>query len=387
MLSMVIRMVARMSRGVDVAIVGYGVSKFNRGEYSNHSLYELALRSVVDMFNTMGFDMDLKDRIDALITSTTYSKAYTASILVDMLGIRARIVNRVESMCSSGADALVAAYSYIASGLSDLALVVGFDSHTSGLLLDWDIARGDMRHPAHWAALYAKRHMHEFGTTREQLAMVAVKNRRSAMANGKAYFSSSDAITVDDVLNSKPVVEPLRLYDCSIACNGAASILLADADTAKSICKEPVWIKGIGSSSIGASINSINLTEMHATIDAARQAYGMSGIRPEMVDVAQLHDSFTILEIMAYEDLGFVSKGEGGYAAEGKVSIPAVNTDGGILGRGHSSGATGTAQIAEVAIQLMHKAGSRQVRDCSIGLVHNMAAAGTHATVIILGVN
>ncbi|MEM3916846.1 MAG: thiolase family protein [Candidatus Nitrosocaldus sp.] len=377
-----------MKNAADVAIVGYGISKFNRDGCLN-PVYELAVQSVVDMFNNMMMTMELdartvKDRIDALITSTTDSSAYTASILADMLGIRARIVNRVESMCSSGSNALTAAYSYIASGLSDLALVVGFDSYNSGLLLEWDVARGDTRHPAHWAAVYAKRHMQEFGSTREQLAMVAVKNRRSAVANDKAYFYNAKVITVDDVLNSRPIVEPLRLYDCSIACNGAASILLARGDIAKGICKEPVWIKGIGSSSIGASINSIDLTRMHATVDAARQAYNMSNVKPEMVDVAQVHDSFTILEILAYEDLGFVSKGKGGYAVEGKISIPAVNTDGGILGRGHSSGATGVAQIAEVVSQLMHRAGSRQVKDCSIGLVHNMAAAGTHASVVIL---
>ncbi|MEM3121734.1 MAG: thiolase family protein, partial [Candidatus Nitrosocaldus sp.] len=367
----------------NVAIIGYGLARFNRE--IKYSLYELAIQSVVDMFSNMEYDArSLKDGIDALITSTTDSSAYTANILADMLGIRARIVNRVESMCSSGVDALIAAYSYIASGLSNLALVVGFDSSNSGMLLDWDVARGDMRHPAHWAALYTMKHMQEFGTSREQLAMVAVKNRINALTNDKAYFYGKDAIDVDDVLNSKPIVEPLRLYDCSIACNGAASILLASADLAKSICKEPVWIKGIGSSSIGASINSIDLTTMHASVDAARQAYRMSNVKPEMVDVAQVHDSFTILEILAYEDLGFVEKGKGGYAVEGKISIPAVNTDGGILGRGHSSGTTGIAQVVEVTRQLMHKAGDRQIKDCRIGLVHNMAAAGTHASVIVL---
>ncbi|GBC73054.1 hypothetical protein HRbin04_00450 [archaeon HR04] len=377
--------VVNLNTNANVAIVGYGLARFNRDEASKYSLYELALQSVVDMFSNMEYDVrSLKDGIDALITSTTYSSAYTASILADMLGIRARIVNRVESMCSSGADALIAAYSYIASGLSNLALVVGFDSSNSGMLLDWDVARGDMRHPAHWAALYAKKHMQEFGTSREHLAMVAVKNRRGALTNEKAYFYDKGAVNVDDVLSSKPVVEPLRLYDCSIACNGAASILLASADIAKSVCREPVWIKGIGSSSIGASINSIDLTTMHVTVDAARQAYEMSNVRPEMVDVAQVHDSFTILEILAYEDLGFVEKGKGGYAVEGKIGIPAVNTDGGVLGRGHSSGATGIAQVVEVTRQLMHKAGSRQIKDCRIGLVHNMAVAGTHASVIVL---
>ncbi|MCS6767459.1 MAG: thiolase family protein [Candidatus Nitrosocaldus sp.] len=365
----------------DVAIVGYGMARFSRGECSDHSLYELAVTSTAEMLN----ELDIRrDGIDALIVSTTDGRAYTASILADMLGIRARVVQRVESMCSSGASALMTAYTYIASGLCDTALVIGFDAYDSGMLLGWDVARGDARHPAHWAAMYAKRHMQEFGTRREQLAMVAVKNRSNALGNEKAYFHNSRVISVDDVINSRPVVEPLRLYDCSIACNGAASLLLASADRAKGICREPVWIKGIGSSSVGASISNIDLARMDATIDAARQAYRMSGVEPRMVDTAQVHDSFTILEVMAYEDLGFVRKGEGGYAAEGKVSIPAINTDGGVLGRGHSSGATGVAQVVEIARQLMHRAGSRQVRDCSIGLVHNMAAAGTHAGVIIL---
>lgn len=380
-----------VSMGMDidksVAVVGYGLSRFNRLDMRSYSVYEHAAYAYADMLNNSASIKDLikENGIDAIITSTSDPNPYSASIIAEMLNIRPKIANRVESMCSSGANAIITAYSYIVSKLCKSVLVVGFDTKDSiGMRLDWDDARGVFKHPAHWAAIYARAYMREFNLAREHLAMVAVKNRKNALSNRYAYFYNSSMLTIEQVLNSKPVVEPLRLYDCSIPCNGASVALLTDYSTAKRISnygrdEEHVWIKGIGSSSIGAGINSIkDLRCMYATVTAARDAYAMSNVKPSMIDVAQVHDAFTICEIMAYEDLGFVSKGEGVYALEGKVSIPDVNTDGGILGRGHSAGATGVAQLALLTDAI------KRNDDYRIGLMHNMAAAGTSASVIIL---
>ncbi len=367
-----------------VAVVGYGLSKFNRLEMKDYSIYEHATYAYADMLNNFASIKDLikENGIDAIITSTSDPNPYSASIIAEMFNIRPKIATRVESMCSSGANAIITAYSYIVSKLCKSVLIVGFDTKDSiGMRLDWDDARGVFKHPAHWAAVYARAYMREFNLSREHLAMVAVKNRKNALSNRYAYFYNSSMLTIEQVLNSKPVVEPLRLYDCSIPCNGASVALLTDYSTAKRISNkdEYVWIKGIGSSSIGAGINSIrDLRCMYATVIAARDAYDISNVNPSMIDVAQVHDAFTICEIMAYEDLGFVSRGEGVYALEGKVSIPDVNTDGGILGRGHSAGATGVAQLALLTDAIRHN------DDYRIGLMHNMAAAGTSASVIIL---
>ncbi len=360
-----------------VAVVGYGLSKFNRDEIKDYAIYEHAINAYIDMLNRNNALKDLG--IDAILVASADKNPYSASIIAEMLNLKVKVAARVESMCSSGASALATAYSYIASGLCKSILVVGFDAKDSiGMRLDWDHARGYFKHPAHWAALYAKAYMDEYNASREHLAMVALKNRRNALRNRYAYFYNSDMLTLEQVLNSKPVVDPLRLYDCSIPCNGASVALLTDYSTARDLGLNPFIIKGIGSSSIGAGINSIrDLRCMHATLNAARDAYEMGNVKPSMVDAAQVHDAFTICEIMAYEDLGFVGKGEGKDAIEGKVSIPDVNNDGGILGRGHSVGATGVAQLASL-VDVMSK------RDYGIGLMHNMAAAGTSASVIII---
>jgi acetyl-CoA C-acetyltransferase len=185
-------------------------------------------------------------------------------------------------------------------------------------------------------------------------------------------------------MESKKIAYPIKLLDCSAPCDGASAVLLLGEEKAKKT-ENPVWINGIGQQTNGASFtNTADLTKLDTARHAADEAYKMAGIKPADVDVAELHDAFTILEILAYEDLGFTEKGKGGRFVSTRDI--AINTRGGILGCGHPVGATGVSQAAEIALQLAGRAGRRQVKNCTTGLVHNLAAAGSSATVMVLGV-
>jgi len=231
--------------------------------------------------------------------------------------------------------------------------------------------------------------MNTYGTTEEQMAMVSVKNHDNALRNPAAYFQNK--ITIDDVLDSRPVVKPVKLYDCSAPCDGAASLLLVSEERAREFTDQPVWITGIGQRTISASFSKVSeLTRMESTVLAARDAYAMAKIEPEMINVAEVHDAFTICEILAYEDLGFVKKGKGGiFVKESQSGIDgkvAVNTRGGLIGTGHPIGATGVAQAVEIATQLRNEAKRRQIANCKTGLVHNLSAAATSTTIVTMGV-
>jgi acetyl-CoA C-acetyltransferase len=276
----------------------------------------------------------------------------------------------------------------IAAGLCDSALVVGAEKAASeGNRLTWDVTRGAFNFPVHWAAMFAKAHMRRYGTTEEQMAQVSAKNHKNAAKNPTALFQKP--VSVRDVLDSKKIADPIKLLDCSAPCDGASAVLLLGEEKAKKMKLEnPAWIKGIGQQTNGASFANAaaDLTNLDTARRAAKEAYDMARIKPSTVDIAELHDAFTILEILAYEDLGFAKKGEGGRFVSQQKDI-AINTRGGILGCGHPVGATGVAQVAEISMQLSGKAGRRQVKNnCRTGLVHNLAAAGSSATVMVLGV-
>jgi acetyl-CoA C-acetyltransferase len=300
-----------------------------------------------------------------------------------MLGIRPKISYRIDSLCNSGTNAIASGYALIASGLCDSALVIGAERADSpGNKLLWDITRGSFIFPVHWAAIFAKSHMRKYGTTEEQMAMVSVKNHKKAVKNPQALFRKE--VVLEEVMNSKRIADPIKLLDCSAPCDGASAVLLVSEQKARTLDK-PVFIKGIGQHTNSASFAraTSDITTIEATKKAARRALEMSKVKTSQIDVAELHDAFTILEIMAYEDLGFARKGEGGkFVNQHDI---AINPRGGIIGCGHPVGATGVAQVAEIASQLSGQAGMRQVKGCRTGLVHNLAAAGSSAAVIILG--
>jgi acetyl-CoA C-acetyltransferase len=363
-----------------VAIISSQTGKFAKD--SNLSLFELACQPCIDILKTSKL---YKNNIDAVVFSSCSADQYSSSILCEYLGIKPKISYRIDNLCNSGTNAVVSAFCYISSGLCDSVLVVGAEKANSpGNRLTWDITRGSFYYPVHWAALFAKAHMRRYGTTEEQMAMISVKNHINAEKNPKALFDK--AVTLEDVMRSRCIVTPLKLLDCSVSCEGSSAVLLLAEDKAKKLTDTPVWIKGIGQQTNSASFSKMtdNLCGIESAKIAARAAYKMAKITPSQIDVVELHDAFTILEILAYEDLGFVAKGEGGKFVNQKEI--AINPRGGILGCGHPVGATGVAQTAEIAAQLSGKADKRQVDRCNIGLVHNLAAAGTSSTVMVLGV-
>ena len=309
---------------------------------------------------------------------------YSSAIISEMLGINPRISHRIDNLCNSGTTAVASAFAIIASGLCDTALVIGAEKADSpGNRLLWDVTRGSFVFPVHWAAIFAKAHMRRYGTTEEQLAMVSVKNHKNATKNPQALFRKE--VALEEVMNSKMIADPIKRIDCSAPCDGASALLLVSEQKARSF-DNPVFIKGIGQQTNSASFAKAtgDLTTIEAAKRAAQMAFEMSHTKQFQIDVVELHDAFTILEILAYEDLGFAKKGEGGkFVNEQQI---AINPRGGLIGCGHPIGATGVAQVAEIASQLAEKAGKRQVKHCKTGLVHNLAAAGSSASVIILGV-
>lgn len=358
-----------------VAIASWATSKFTKD--AQMPLLELACEPSAEILKHSGKE------IDAFLFSSCATDQYSAAIISEMLGIRPMVSHRIDNLCNSGTNAVASAFSMIASGLCDTALVAGAEKADSpGSRLLWDITRGSFMLPVHWAAIFAKAHMRRHGTTEEQMAYVSVKNHKNAANNPLALFRKQ--VNLEEVMNSRKIADPIKLLDCSSLCDGASAVLLVSEEKAKKL-DNPVWVKGIGQQTNSASFanSTDDLTTVAAARCAARDAFEMARIKPSQIDIAELHDAFTILEILAYEDLGFAKKGRGGKFVDQEEI--AINTRGGIIGCGHPVGTTGVAQVAEVASQLAGKAGKRQVNGCKTGLVHNLAAAGSSATVIIMG--
>ncbi len=382
----------------EVAVIGVGISKF--GELWDRSLRNLIVDVGTKAINDAG--VDRKD-IDALFIGNMSAgqfvkQEHIASLIADQLGLLPKPSMRLESACASGSNALRAAYMSIKSGMHDIAFVGGVEKMTDLLTSSTQSAlatAADQEWEAFYGvtfpglyALLARRHMYEFGTTREQLAQVAVKNHYNGARNPTAQFQKE--ISLETVLNSPLVADPLRLFDCSPITDGAAAVILASKEKAEEISEEePVWIigSGAGTDTLGLHDRE-SLTTLNATVEAARQAYEQAHVEPKDIDLAEVHDCFTIAEILAIEDLGFFKKGKGGEATErGETALDGkipINTSGGLKSKGHPVGATGVAQIIEIVEQLRGNAGERQVKNPKIGLTHNVGGSGGSAVVHIL---
>jgi acetyl-CoA C-acetyltransferase len=363
-----------------VAVAGHCTTKFSSGDVKIESLLFSATKSLFEQTR----NLSQKD-IDVVLVSTNDNKKYLAPIISEMSGISPKISHNIESMCNSGTNSIVSAFSYISSGLADVALVVGAERFDSpGQVLEWDLSRGEFRHPIFWASMFTKAHKRKFGTTEEQLAYVSAKNHRNAQNNPAAYDFKK--YTIEEIMNSKKLTDDLRLLDCSRPCTGSAAVLLVSEKLAKKFTDSPVWIRGIGQKTTSASFTRNDLTHLESTIDASAQAHNMAKTAPEKIDVAEIHDAFTVCEMMILEDLGIVQKGQAGryvmdlYDTESRK----INPRGGLIGSGHPLGATGIAQVAEIATQLQASAAGRQVEGAKLGLVQNMSAAATSSTVLIL---
>ena len=287
----------------------------------------------------------------------------------------------------------------IASGINDIVIVGGIEkmNDVGGVSATETLATAsDQEWEAFFGATFpglyamiAKRHMYEYGTTKKQLAQVAVKNHANGALNPNAQYKKP--ITLEYAMNATIVADPLGLMDCSPVSDGAASIVLCAADIAKEYTEKPIKIIGSGQGSDTLALHARrDICTLDATVHAGKMAYKQAKITPKKINLAEVHDCFTIAEICAIEDLGFVKKGEGGKAIENKIttldgSLP-VNTSGGLKSKGHPVGATGVAQIVEITQQLRGEAGKRQVKDARIGLTHNVGGSGATCVVHILEV-
>ena len=371
-----------------VAIVGIGHGKF--GIRSDASLRELAFEAVKACVDDSGVPLKEVESMVTGIAGDEFSFALQPSAQVhDYIGFHPKPNYRVEGACATGSVALRTGWMNVASGLADLVLVVGVEKMTEvptpvatdimgrGGDATWEYPFGTT-FPGYYAMI-ANAHMAEFGTTEEQLARVAVKNHYYGSLN--PYAQMQKEITLEKALTSFTVAHPLKLFDCSLITDGAAAVLLAAEERVRSISKKPVWIDGLGMATDTMRISERkSLTSILATREAAKAAYKMANIGPGDIDVATVHDCFTIAEIVAYEDLGFCERGEGGKLIAAKETyvggkIP-VNVDGGLKSKGHPLGATGVSMAVEITKQLRGEAGPRQVKDAEIGLSHNVGGTG-----------
>ena len=379
----------------EVAIVGAGQSAFSRK--CGISIKELCFEAFKEAME--GLDITNRD-IDASIicSAPEYDKQRTPSGLIsEYLELTPSPTFYVETVCSSSSTGVRVAWSLIKAGLHKIVAVIGFQKMSE--LTSRDAAermgRGDdvmwespfgITMPAGYA-MYARAHMDKYGTTEEQLAKIRVKSTHYGALNPKAYYRKT--LTLEDILGSDMVTSPLKRFDCCANADGSSCIILASGDIAQKITKIPIWVTGLGAATDTMTMAGRTLiTNLRCAQEAAKQAYEMAGIGPEDIDVAEVHDCFTIAEMMAYEDLGFAKPGEGARLIEEKQTyvggkIP-VNVDGGLLSKGHPIGATGGSQVRTIVRQLRGEATEAQVEGAEIGLVHNIGGVGQYGNVSIL---
>jgi len=384
-----------------IAIIGVGQSSFVRSFPG--SIRELVFEGFKEAMQDA--QLSTKD-IDASVicSAPEYDKQRSpAGVFAEYLGLNPQPTFYVETLCSSSSTGLKLAYSLVKSGLHDTVAVIGFQKMSEisssesqermgrGADIQWESPFGTMM-PAYYA-MYAKAHMEKYGTTLDDLALIRVKAATYGQLNERAVYRKPVAFEMfsnpEDRM-SGPVASPLRVGDCCANADGSSCIIVASEEKAKSISKKPVWILGVGAASTSVNLAGRDLfTGLTVAQHAARQAYAMAGVGPNDIDVAEVHDCFTIAEIMAYENLGFAKPGEGRELIRNKETykegrIP-VNVDGGLLSKGHPIGATGGSQIRTIVLQLRDEAGDIQVKDPQIGLVHNIGGVGLYGNVTILG--
>ncbi|MEM1565907.1 MAG: thiolase domain-containing protein [Candidatus Bathyarchaeia archaeon] len=385
-----------------VAVIGVGNSKF--GARSDISFAELAFEAFKPSIEDAGISpKDIEFVAVGSAGAGVWCEEFLPAVVsAEYCGLTGAGLVRCEAACASGSAAFATAYWAVASGQAEIALALGvekmreIDTPTimewigrAGCYL-WEFHNFGVTFPAYYA-LYATAHMARFGTTEEDLALVAVKNHKYASMNPIAHFQSK--ITVDDVLSSTVVAAPLKLLDCCPVSDGAASIILASEEKVKELrIDTPVWVAGIGYASGTANISRrLDYVGLEATVSASRIAYKMAKVTPDQLDVAVVHDCFTIAEIMAYEDLGFCKKGEGAkLIREGQTEIGGkipVNVDGGLKAKGHPVGATGCSMIYELTKQLREEAvekGRQAPMKNYVALAHNVGGTGHYCYVTIL---
>ena len=384
-----------------VAVIGIGNSKF--GVRQDVNISELAFEAVRPALEDA--DLGASDipfvALGSVGAGAWYEELLPAVVVSEYCGMTGAGLVRCEAACASGSAAFFTAYSTVASGHEDIAMAMGvekmreIDSATAmewigraGYYL-WEFHNFGVTFPAYYA-LHANAHMAKYGTTEEDLALVAVKNHKYGSMNPIAHLQNR--VTVDDVLNSMVIASPLKLYDCCPLTDGASSLVLASEEKVKELGVDtPVWVAGIGYSSGTANLSKRNsFSGLEASVQASKKAFDVAGVTPGQVDFAEVHDCFTIAEIMAYEDVGFCGRGEGvKLLREGQTEIGGripINMDGGLKSKGHPIGTTGCSMMYELTKQLRGEAekGRQVPLKNNIGLAHNVGGTGHYCYVTIL---
>ncbi len=377
-----------------VGIIGAGHGVF--GRRSDATVQELAFEVFRAALADAGIE---REELDASVIAAVpeyHKQRSVAGVVQEYLNLNPRPTWLTEVACASGSAAIRTAWMAIQSGLHKMVAVIGCQKmtelETAEILalmgrvgeVQWESVFGTT-FPGYYA-MFATRHMHEFGTTHEQLLKVAIKNHHYGAKNPNALFRKE--ITMEKALGSDPVASPFCVYDCCANADGAACLILAEESRAKARSDKVVWLDGLGCATASMSVlRRPHLVGLPSAQEAGRQAYRMAEVTPQQIKVAEVHDCFTIAEIMAYEDLGFCEKGQGGKFIEEKRSYiggeVAVNVDGGLKAKGHPIGATGVSMAYEIVQQLRGRCGERQVPDADVGLTHNVGGIGQYTFVHI----
>ena len=377
-----------------VCVLGAGSTKYGK---LDDSIADITVQASVDAIKSAGI---IPNEIDAGYISNVFGIAdkqvHLGPVIMSNLGIPEKPSLSIESACGSGSVSFREAFANVAAGFYDAVLVTGTEkvTHTG---TEWTTTyfsycsdffyegQSGVSFPGLFASM-ARAYMTEFNATEEDFARVAVKNHENGLLNPKAHLQKK--ITIDDVLNSPVVASPLKLYDCCPFSDGASSVILCSEKFAKEHGGDYIKVIGSGRGGSSAALQGRDhITTIPSTKIAAKAAYKMANITPKDVDFAEVHDCFTIAEVVDTEDLGFFEKGKGIEAVrnnetcrDGKIVI---NPSGGLKSKGHPIGATGVGQIVEVYDQLTGNAGQRTVNDAKIGLTQNFGATGASCAVHI----
>jgi acetyl-CoA C-acetyltransferase len=377
----------------EVAIIGVGMTHF--GELWGQGIRDMFAEAGLKAMKDAGVD-----KLDALYVGCMSSGLYAyqehlASVMSDYLGQGGIPATRVESACASGSIALRSAFMEVASGMSDIVMAGGVEKM-------WDVEDGtfvlatasDQEYEAYNGvtfpglyAMMARTYMQKYGLTREELAQVPIKNHKHAVNNPEAQYPH--LLDLNTVLTSSMVADPLRLMDCSPITDGAAAVIICPLDMAKKFTKNPVKIKAIGAATGPIALHDHkDFTRLDAVRLAGERAYKMANAKPSDISFVEVHDCFSIAEIIVAEELGFFEFGHGGKAiAEGQATYGGkivINSSGGLKAKGHPVGATGIAQIIEATMQIQERAGKRQVPNIKLGMCQNMGGSGGSSVVTIL---
>ena len=377
-----------------VGVIGIGHGKF--GRRSDATVQELAFEAFRMAMQDAGIDRKELDGTIIAAVPEYHKQRSVAGVVQEYLNLNPLPTWLTEVACASGSAAIRTAWMGIQSGLHDVVAVIGCQKMTElstaeilALMgrvgeVQWESVFGTT-FPGYYA-MFANRHMHIYGTTHEQLLQVAIKNHYYGARNENAMFQKE--ITMEKALASDPVASPFCVYDCCANADGAACLLLASEEKARAMAGDRVvWLDGVGAATASMSVlRRPELTGLPSASAAAGQAYKQAGVKAGDIKVAEVHDCFTVAEMLAYEDLGFAEKGQGGkYIEERKSYIggggTAVNVDGGLKSKGHPIGATGVSMSYEIVRQLRGECGERQVPDADVGLTHNVGGIGQYTFV------